>query len=1606
MTATECFGNGDPGDYAYSIEGRGNLKRYLEITDMDGDGKSDIVMRNNAKNMVILYGPVTERGFERKEVFQGHGIGFDRGDACGFCVGNFLGQENAAILGSINLYSMPQHSTYYNAKTITDGMGNQVAFDYGYLVNNPNEHAENIYSIGEIGVNQGPFDIYNVPIPIRAVKSISSTNVKVSDKTMPISKTDYTYANAMVHKKGRGFLGFKKITNETSLVERATKDMTEATRKIGKTEKTFCFKPMGVHPMAVLIAESVFRYKSNDECVLTATTQYEYQKFICKLDMGIHNDANSKKLLTFMPVVKRTKTSNFELLGERNGLLRRSITENQYNRIESGDEAYYVNTVQMTNSKQGTDGTDVHSVEQCEYQSETATQYEEDITGQNQWIINRPHSVSTLMKRKTSGFQDSKSLVIYSYDRVFRRLPKTVTTYPSGQESRTDRLATKVTYTYTNGHVETETLSAPNNPNDPNLAPRTTSYRYDPRFRFVTNTTNPMGYVSASTYDEVYGELKTTTDCNGYGTYSEDVEHLGVTTRTYDLDTQGNRIKGTESVTALRWITEAMKREFALDLPEALYYSWTKSTGSAPSITLYDAAGRVLRSVSYGLTMQDVVFKDTKYDRWSRVSCKSEPYFSGNAPDKWTNFAYDNFDRVVRTDYPKFNLMEDEVNVTYYPSTETTYRDLTSTTKTGVRLSLNGDFVKSHATSTTLNFMGWTDNNVEELEEGENTTSYAYNADGSLAWTKVNGQDFTKVSMEYDDMGNRITLIDPDYGKTSSKYDAFGQLTYQETPKGDYTTFEYDRHGRQTSRTETTLISGLAETTTWTFKENQGQRGLLESISLGNRQTVTYNYDADHYNRLFTESETIEGETYTTAYAYNSTSFPLRASGITYPTGFEVTKEYEPSTGKLRTIKHGDNELWRTDEANALGQITRFTYGNGVESVYEYDERHLLKSQTAENIQDFAYTYDIFANLAARTENKYAMPITESFTYDKLNRLTAATLNGAATGAMDYDAYGRILSKTEGGRTVFSDAVYYDVDKPHAVRDILGTGEVPIEPHTIDYTMFDKVKEIRQGNLKYVFDYGYDHQRTKMTHTFNGILQYQKTYVGNCEYYNMGGRRNVTYLSGPMGVFAYAESDGNGFALKYVHKDHLGSWTTITDEDGEIFAEQSFDAWGNPRNPETWTQYAIPEPRLDRGFTGHEHLIKIDGYMRYFGLINMNGRMYDPIMSSFLSVDNYVQSPENSQNFNRYAYCLNNPLKYTDPSGEMFVLDDMVIGMFVGAALGVAMNGVNNYLNGQSFFNNFCQAASIGALSGLAGGLFSGVANCCLTVGGFYAGAISGAAGGFAGGFTGGTCNALCAGATDKNALLAGLLGGGIGALTGGAIGGISRGISARNRGFDFWDGHGEPVCFHVEDMPEAYEKSKNMKFDPTRWGENASRKYTKRLHDGSGRSVDRFGFNFRDIDVISLSAYPDANNSLKNVYVGEDGYIVNQGKRAYGITVPIELGGRGYGSKIYISPAVIDYLDDVNLNDFFGAVLGHEYTHAYNLYAIPKINPDITPATILDQHGPSEGTALNFTRQYLYSHGWSSATINGNYVFPASIPAITPEYAVPQKYWFSISNY
>jgi RHS repeat-associated protein len=76
----------------------------------------------------------------------------------------------------------------------------------------------------------------------------------------------------------------------------------------------------------------------------------------------------------------------------------------------------------------------------------------------------------------------------------------------------------------------------------------------------------------------------------------------------------------------------------------------------------------------------------------------------------------------------------------------------------------------------------------------------------------------------------------------------------------------------------------------------------------------------------------------------------------------------------------------------------------------------------------------------------------------------------------------------------------------------------------------------------------------------------------------------------------------------------------------------------------------------DERFTGQR--LDQDG-LYYYG-----ARYYDATIGRFISADSIVPNPANPQSLNRYSYCYNNPLKYTDPTGHLF--DIFVDAFFIG----------------------------------------------------------------------------------------------------------------------------------------------------------------------------------------------------------------------------------------------------------------------------------------------------------------------------------------------------
>lgn len=160
---------------------------------------------------------------------------------------------------------------------------------------------------------------------------------------------------------------------------------------------------------------------------------------------------------------------------------------------------------------------------------------------------------------------------------------------------------------------------------------------------------------------------------------------------------------------------------------------------------------------------------------------------------------------------------------------------------------------------------------------------------------------------------------------------------------------------------------------------------------------------------------------------------------------------------------------------------------------------------------------------------------------------------------------------------------------------------------------------------------------------------------------SLGEETYIIYLCN--GSIAVHDKASGAKTLYHGYYDAQGSLIALTDNSGNVLARYAYDPWGKRVGAANWAYSPTYTSTLniDRGYTMHEHLDEFD-------LINMNGRVYDPAVAQFLSPDPYIQDAGNWLNYNRYAYCYNNPTRYTDPSGEIIktFLTDFFTTLFTG----------------------------------------------------------------------------------------------------------------------------------------------------------------------------------------------------------------------------------------------------------------------------------------------------------------------------------------------------
>ena len=437
-----------------------------------------------------------------------------------------------------------------------------------------------------------------------------------------------------------------------------------------------------------------------------------------------------------------------------------------------------------------------------------------------------------------------------------------------------------------------------------------------------------------------------------------------------------------------------------------------------------------------------------------------------------------------------------------------------------------------------------------------------------------------------------------------------------------------------------------------------------------------------------------------------------------------------------------------------------------------------ITSKTAleQERQDLGYTWDVLGNLTQRTDKTGTRSLTESFTYDTLNRLTSSRVGTGAAQTVSYDALGNIKRKTGVGSYTYgagnagphavtsagNDTYTYDA----AGNQLTGAGR------TLTYNAFNKVNSIVKGNHTVTFAYGPERARYKRTDEDTkgtAVTTDDKTtttlYVGSVEKITYSGSlyEYKRYIAGGVALITekHETTVRNGVSTEtetvtrqYLLRDHLGSVAAITDATGTIVQELSYDAWGQRRHGATWgdltalARMEFDASRTTRGFTGHEMVDAV-------GIVHMNGRIYDAKLGRFMQADPVIQFPDYSQSWNRYSYVLNNPLAYTDPTGY-----------FIGKLFKKVFKGLNKV------FGDFAPFLSIAllAIPGLQTWVMGSWWNAFQF--GFVTGGI--ATGSLRGALFGGISGAAFYGIGEHFTAVTGLEAGGIGhVLTHGVTGGI-----------------------------------------------------------------------------------------------------------------------------------------------------------------------------------------------------------------------------------------
>ncbi len=605
---------------------------------------------------------------------------------------------------------------------------------------------------------------------------------------------------------------------------------------------------------------------------------------------------------------------------------------------------------------------------------------------------------------------------------------------------------------------------------------RLTTMEYDLKYQvFQTAVVDPLNRRTTNTYDYRMGKLLTTTDPNGATTsYAYDV--FGRTTSIWAPLEQGQPQGPT------------VKYEYTLGSPRSMVHVQVRNDlGGANTPTYqhawwyYDGLGRVIQQQSTGLN-NTLILVNTAYNRRGQVWRVSNAYAVTDSqrtyqtPDwgqPFTEHFYLGNGREAHTSYP------DRTARWYLYSQWTT--TITEDNNNGKKSLVDafGRIVQ-----------------MQELNQGQPYATTAYSYDVTDHLTRVTDNAGNKIEMNYDWLGRKTKMIDPDLGTWTYQYDNAGNLVRQTDAKSQTTCQYYDALNRLTGKyyqTNNTVCPTNPSPKAVTYAYDGGTNGIGRRTGMSDPSGSTaWSYDLQ--GRVVAQTNSINGitDSYTTRWTYDAMD---RARTMTYPDDETLTMTYNEQTlvKDLKTTLNNYDYVTGSNY-NAANQLTNLALGNGVMTNYGYHSQNLrLKTlQTASgatNLQNLQYDYDSVGNVT-RLTNSLSNGVTEvsTFGYDHLDRLTSATLTGGASpysASWGYDPIGNITQSTKDSVPT---SYTYDLTRVHAVTQV-GTqtfsydanGNMSNRPgDVLTYDEENRLQQVAATNgTTTVYAYNGDGQRVK-----------------------------------------------------------------------------------------------------------------------------------------------------------------------------------------------------------------------------------------------------------------------------------------------------------------------------------------------------------------------------------------------------------------------------------------------------------------------------------------------------------------------------------------------